>query len=70
MVSLIGNAVLEILKALIFRIAWKAVLERFLSRSVCFGLRKLAAMSTNPILTETAEDIIASLKSDKLPAMK
>lgn len=70
MFGIIGSATVEILKALVFRIAWRAVLERFLSRLAVYSLRKVASMTTNQLAKETAEDVIASLRRDDLPALK
>lgn len=56
----------ETLLALITRVAWKAVAERFFTRLVIYGLEKLRDMSTNDVVDNTITDVIESLKGKRL----
>ena len=56
----------ETFMALIARIAWKAIAERFFTRLVISGLNKLAKYSTNNVTTETVNDIISNLQGKQL----
>lgn len=58
--------VLEILKAMVLKIAFKAVLERFITRLVIWGGRKLSKMAGNDLAVETWRDIERQLKGKKL----
>ena len=51
----------DILMGLFMKVAFKPILERFVTRLVIAGLRKLAKWSTNDVLDKTVEDIINSL---------
>ena len=53
--------VLETLKAMFFKIAFKHVLERFVTRVVIWGGRKLVSMTTNTLDDDTWADIEAEL---------
>lgn len=56
----------ETLLALVAKVAWKAVAERFLTRLVIYGLEKLRDMSTNDVVDQTVTDVIESLKGKRL----
>lgn len=56
----------ETLLAMVAKVAWKAVAERFLTRLVIYGLEKLRDMSTNDVLQTTVNDIITSLQGKRL----
>ena len=56
----------ETFMALIGKIAFKAIVERALTRTVITGLEKLANMSTNSLAKDTVNDIVDSLKGKKL----
>jgi len=64
--GIIGKTAWEVLKGLLFQIAWKAILERFLTRLVIWGLEKLKNMTTNDVVDETVTDIIKSLRGRRL----
>ena len=64
--GIIGKALLEILKGLFFQIGWKVILERFASRLVVWGLEALRDLSTNDVIQETVDDVIASLQGKRL----
>ena len=70
LVTLIGNLVKESSLAMFKRLPWGVIIERFLSRLVVAGLRKLAKLTTNTLDDETVEDIIRSLKRPDLPEVK
>lgn len=56
----------ETLLALLAKVAWKAVAERFITRLVIWGLEKLRDMSTNDVVDQTVTDVIESLKGKRL----
>ena len=56
----------DIAMGLFMKIAFKSVLERFVTRLVIAGLKSLAKWSTNDVLDETVQDIIDSLDGKKL----
>ena len=56
--------------ALIRKLPWTVLVERFLSRITVAGLRKLAKLTTNTLDDETVEDVIRSLKRPDLPEVK
>lgn len=60
----------ETVKALFFKIAWQVVIERFFTRLVVHGLRKLAKMSSNDLVDETVDDLLAQLNKKRLPEAK
>ncbi|MBJ2147546.1 hypothetical protein JC606_14315 [Vibrio sp. IB15] len=64
--GIIGKTLLEVLKGLFFQIGWKIILERFASRLVVWGLEALRDLSTNDVIQETVDDVIASLQGKRL----
>ncbi|MBO0161532.1 hypothetical protein J0692_04730 [Vibrio alginolyticus] len=64
--GIIGKTLLEVLKGLFFQIGWKIILERFATRLVVWGLETLKGLSTNGVLQETVDDIIAALQGKRL----
>lgn len=64
--GVIGKTLLEVLKGLFFQIGWKIILERFASRLVVWGLEALRDLSTNDVIQETVDDVIASLQGKRL----
>ena len=56
----------DIAMGLFMKIAFKSVLERFVTRLVIAGLKSLAKWSSNDVVDETVQDIIASLDGKKL----
>ncbi|AFT79060.1 hypothetical protein AMBLS11_12435 [Alteromonas macleodii str. 'Black Sea 11'] len=56
----------EILLALVAKVAWKAIAERFITRAVVWGLKKLRDYSTNDVVDETLTDVINSLSGKRL----
>ena len=56
----------ETFMALAGKIAFKAILERAITRVVIKGLEKLASMSTNTVAKDTVQDIVDSLRGKKL----
>lgn len=64
--GIVGKTLLEVLKGLVFQIGWKIILERFATRLVVWGLETLKGLSTNDVLQETVDDIIASLQGKRL----
>lgn len=57
---------IETLKALFFKIAFKAVLERFITRVVIWGGDKLVLMTTNDLDDKTWADIKSQLTGKRL----
>ena len=64
--GIIGKTLLEVLRGLFFQIGWKIILERFATRLVVWGLETLKGLSTNDVLQETVDDIIAALQGKRL----
>tara|TARA_R110001606_G_scaffold225075_1_gene373167 strand:- start:657 stop:974 length:318 start_codon:yes stop_codon:yes gene_type:complete len=64
--GIFANLVKEALLALVMKIEWKVVIERATTRIVVAGLHRLAALSTNQLLTETVEDFVNQLQSKGL----
>ncbi|HDM8044329.1 TPA: hypothetical protein P0E04_002484 [Vibrio campbellii] len=64
--GIIGKTLFEILKGLFLQITWKVVLERFASRTIIWGLKALRDLSTNDVIQETVDDVIASLQGKRL----
>ncbi|MGE4501967.1 MAG: hypothetical protein AB7D03_03755 [Thiomicrospira sp.] len=64
--NLLLNLLKETLLAMLLKIGWRVVIERFITRAVIGGLRKLASMTTNTLATETVEDIVVQLQGKKL----
>ncbi|HHF2947564.1 TPA: hypothetical protein ACPJ0G_001956 [Vibrio alginolyticus] len=68
--GIIGKTLLEVLKGLFFQIGWKIILERFATRLVVWGLETLKGLSTNDVLQETVDDIIAVLQGKRLKEIR
>ncbi len=64
--TIVFNLLKEMLLAMVMKVAWKAVAERFFTRLVIFGLNKLKDYSTNDVVDETVADITASLSGKGL----
>jgi hypothetical protein len=56
----------DIAGGLLMRIAFKAVLERFLTRLLVSCLKSLQKLSSNDVIDETVQDVIDSLGGKKL----
>ena len=69
MVSIIFVMIKEILLSMVARVAFKAVAERFATRLVVYGLKKLESYSTNEVTTGLVQDILASLEGKGLKAL-
>lgn len=59
----------ETFMALIGKIAFKAIIERAVTRSVLSGLDKLSKMSTNSVVKATITDIKWSLSNKGLAVL-
>ncbi|AMO56557.1 hypothetical protein GZ77_03885 [Endozoicomonas montiporae] len=70
MTTIFLKMLLEAMKAMVGKMMFSVVSERFLSRMVCLGLRKIAAKSTNDFTREAAEAMIDGLKRPDLPKIK
>jgi len=64
--GVIGKTLLEVLKGLVLQITWKVILERFATRLVVWGLEVLKNLTTNDVVQETVDDVIASLQGKRL----
>lgn len=58
--------VLETLKAMFFKIAFRSVIERFINRLVLWGGDKLVLMTTNELDDKTWADIREQLTGKRL----
>lgn len=70
MVGILFTILKETFFALIAKIAFKTVAERFATRLVIYGLDKLKDYSTNEVVDETVEDIINQLKGKSLKVVE
>ncbi len=66
MVKILLTVLKETLLALIAKVAWKAIAERFFTRLVIYGLEKLASYTTNDVAIDTITDIINNLRGKRL----
>ncbi|HAS6408269.1 TPA: hypothetical protein ACGVAR_003013 [Vibrio vulnificus] len=66
LIGIVGKTLFEVLKGLFFQISWTIILERFATRLVVWGLETLKGLSTNDVLQETVDDIIAALQGKRL----
>ncbi|HHF0565822.1 hypothetical protein NI385_04955 [Vibrio parahaemolyticus] len=64
--GIVGKTLFEVLKGLFFQISWTIILERFATRLVVWGLETLKGLSTNDVLQDTVDDIIAALQGKRL----
>jgi hypothetical protein len=66
MINIVFTLVKEMLLSMVGRVMGKAIMERFATRLVIYGLNKLKDYSTNDVVDETVQDIIDKLKGKKL----
>lgn len=64
--GLLKGFVMEAGMALIGRIAWKTVAERWFTRQVIKGLRKLQDYDSNDLYSEEVDIIIGDLQGKRL----
>ncbi len=64
--GIVGKTLFEVLKGLFFQISWTIILERFATRLVVWGLETLKGLSTNDVLQDTVDDVIAALQGKRL----
>ena len=62
--------VVEIVKAMLLKIAFKQVLQRFIERAFIWAGDNLVKMTTNTLDDETWRDIRQSLKGKKLEVVE
>lgn len=62
-ISMLGDVALALVK----KINWGIILERYASRQVAQGLRYLAKQNTNFLDEKTANEMIIMLEQQKLP---
>lgn len=60
----------EVLLAMVAKVGWRIVAERFLSRLVVWGLETLMKMSTNTVVRETLNDVLLSLSGKGLTVIE
>ena len=68
--SIVGNVLKETVLALVGKLPWTVLLERFLSRLLVWCLVKLRKLTTNHLWQGTLEDLIQSLTNPKLKLPK
>ena len=66
MTPVITALVKEVGLALVRKISFRVLAERFATRLVLYGLNKLQSQTTNTVAKETVTDIISQLKGKKL----
>lgn len=69
MISIVFTLLKEILLSMVAKVAFKAIGERFATRLVIYGLKKLQAMSTNEVTSGLTDDILKSLQGKGLKAL-
>jgi len=70
MVNILFTLLKETFLSLIAKVAFRAVLERFSTRLVIYGLEKLKVYSTNEVVDETVQDVINQLKGKGLKVVE
>ena len=68
--GILVNALKEAVLAIIGRIKWQTVLERYITRKTRKGLEKLAAMDSNRFGADFAQIVLDEMDSKGLPAAK
>ncbi|MEL0623834.1 hypothetical protein V6238_12100 [Marinomonas arenicola] len=70
--GLIMSLAIDALKAMILKIKWNIVVERFVSRAITIGLRWLEKRYSNRLLVATVDSILEQLSSPDvgLPRVK
>ena len=66
MLKVLLSSLVDVIKGILFQIGWKVVLERFATRLILWGLSALKQLSTNDVVDETIEDVMASLRGKRL----
>ena len=66
MTSILFNLLKETFLALIAKIAFRTIAERFMTRLVIYGLNKIKDYSDNDVVDDTVQDIIDQLKGKRL----
>ncbi|MEO9497562.1 MAG: hypothetical protein ABJG42_24025 [Vibrio splendidus] len=70
MVPMFIGILKDTILALLGRIAWKIIFERFFTRMVMTGLRSLVKMSTNEVVKDTLIDVADMLEGKGLSKAK
>lgn len=65
--GIVLNLVKDAVMAMLMKIQWKVVIERATSRLVVRGLHRLASLSSNTLMMETVDDLVAQIESKGLP---
>lgn len=66
MISILFTVLKETFLALVAKLSFQVLFERFASRLVIYGLEKLKDLSTNDVVDSTVQDIITQLRGKKL----
>ena len=66
LIPIIGNLLYETASAMILKIAWGTITERFFTRLALFCLEKLKKRWTNQVTQKTIDDFIQNLKGKRL----
>ncbi|MCG7499374.1 hypothetical protein MHO82_21135 [Vibrio sp. Of7-15] len=64
--SVLLKTLYEVLKSLVTSLSWTVIVERFATRLVIWGLEKLKNLTTNDVVQDTVDDVIASLQGKRL----
>jgi hypothetical protein len=64
--GLTTKLVIDVLTAIIGKVAWTIVLERLLTRVLVGCLKWLATLTTNQVVNDTVKDIVIQLRSKGL----
>ncbi|WP_432460815.1 hypothetical protein [Agarivorans sp. QJM3NY_25] len=68
--KLLFSSLLEVGKAMLLKIRWKVVLERFLTRCTVAGLKWLKTLDTNGLTHDALDQIFNDLQAKGLPEAK
>lgn len=66
MIGIVFALLKDVALSVVTKIAFKVVAERFATRLVIHGLKKLKNYSTNEVVTDTVNDVLVQLKGKKL----
>jgi hypothetical protein len=64
--GLTTKLVIDVLTAIIGKVAWTVVLERLLTRVLVGCLKWIATLTTNEVVQDTVKDIVAQLRGKGL----
>ena len=70
MTSVLIKLLKETFMALLGRLTFQVLVERFATRLVVYGLEKIQAQATNSVTKDTVTDVISQLQGKKLKVIE